>query len=645
MYYVKNQPAIADAVYDQLFARLQALEASYPDLQQANSPTRRVGAEPVSKLKKVRHQAPVLSLEGTLEADQVQSFLKTVGKDDDHNEPQLYLEPKFDGFSVEIVYRQGRFDYGATRGNGEVGEDISHNLRTIGALPLTLQDAEHAPQTLAVRGEVFMPRHGFVELNKQRVERGDKPFANPRNAAAGMMRQLDSRKVAGKPLDIFVYEIISSSAERPASHDQAINMLQRYGLKTSPENQRASSLKQIQRYHEDLAQRRDGLDYEIDGIVVKLDDYRLRAQLGSRDRNPRWALAWKFAPRAEITTLEAITVSVGRTGILTPVALLQPVDVGGVTVSRATLHNADEVKRKDVRVGDRVRIIRAGDVIPEIQARLKQPGKKRHPPFTMPRRCPVCGTEVVPEGAYFLCSAGLACQAQLAGHILHYAANDAMDIDHLGEKTVQQLIDAERVHDLADLYRLKVTHLEALEGFAEKSAKQLYDAIQGAKQARLDRFLYALGIRHVGRHVGRQLAAHFGTLEAVTQADQAAIEAIPEIGPEITASVSHFFAEQRNRKVLQRLQKEGIDVQAMPQRRAQPLKGKTFVFTGTLEHYSRTEAKEQVEMLGGRATSSVSGETDYVVVGSDPGSKREDGRNEGVALINEDEFITMTEGG
>lgn len=497
LYYVKDSPEIADAVYDKLFQRLQDLEEAFPGIKTDDSPTRRVGAEPVSRLKKVEHRAPLQSLQATLEADAVRSFLKRAREKAGKQSIRFILEPKFDGLSVEVVYEKGRFGYGATRGNGEVGEDISHNLKTIRTLPLSLRGGP--PESLAVRGEVYMTRKGFTELNKQRLERGEEPFANPRNAAAGLMRQYESRRAAGKPLNVFFYEILAMDGDMPAAHEETLERLGDWGLKTSPLNESASSFKDIERYHSELAEARDDLDYEIDGIVIKVDDHELRDALGSRDRNPRWALAWKFEPREEVTLVEDIVVQVGRTGILTPVALLQPVDVGGVTVSRATLHNEREARRKDIRVGDSVRIIRAGDVIPEVEERVKRPGKKRGEPFAMPARCPVCEAKVVQEGAYHLCTAGLSCPAQLRGRITHYAARDAMDIDHLGTKAAGQLVGRELVKDLADLYALEVQDLESLEGFAERSARQLHDAIQGAKEPRLDRFLYALGIPLVGR--------------------------------------------------------------------------------------------------------------------------------------------------
>ncbi len=642
LYYVKDAPKIADAVYDKLFQRLQDLEETFPEIKTDDSPTQRVGAEPVSQLKNIRHKAPLQSLQATLEADAVRAFLKSARDRANGQSIRFFLEPKFDGLSVEVVYEKGRFQYGTTRGNGEVGEDISHNLKTIRALPLSLQGT--APESLAVRGEVYMTRKGFTQLNKWRVEHGEEPFANPRNAAAGLMRQYESRRAAGKPLSVYFYEILAMDGDMLSCHRETLEQLDDWGLKTSPLNESASAFKQVELYHGRLAEERDDLDYEIDGIVIKVDDHKLREALGSRDRNPRWALAWKFEPREEITLVEDIVVQVGRTGILTPVALLQPVDVGGVTVSRATLHNAGEVARKDIRVGDRVRIIRAGDVIPEVEERVKRPGVKRGEPFAMPKRCPVCDAEVVQEGAYYLCTAGLSCPAQLAGRITHYAARDAMDIDHLGQKAAEQLVERELVKSLADLYALKASDLESLEGFAERSAKQLHDAIQGAKGPRLDRFLYALGIPLVGRRVAGQLADEFRSLKKVMAADKREIQEISGIGPEIAAAAADFFADKSNRKVLERMRKSGMKVKSMPEREKQPLQGKTFVFSGALESFTRDEAKERVEALGARATSAVSGETDYLVLGENPGSKLDEAKERGVRCIDEDEFTEMTDG-
>jgi DNA ligase (NAD+) len=647
LYHVKDRPAISDATYDRLFRRLQDLEGAFPGVRSEDSPTLRVGAEPVSALRKVRHTSPMLSLESVREANEVEAFVKRLEKRLGSANPVLSLEPKFDGLSVELVFESGRFTSGSTRGNGETGEEITHNLRTIAALPLTLRGAETAPDRLGVRAEVFMPLSGFVALNRERVERGEEPFANPRNAAAGLMRQLDPGKVAGRPLDLFCYELLVMEGEEPpASHRELLIRFVDWGLKVCALNRSVEDLDGLRDYHDRLADQRDDLDYEIDGVVIKLDDRTQREALGVRSRSPRWALAWKFAPREEVTTLEEIAVQVGRTGILTPIALLQPVDVGGVTVSRATLHNADEVERKDVRAGDRVRVIRAGDVIPEIAERIPQPGEARAEPFAMPAHCPVCGTEVVREGAYYLCPAGLSCSAQLIGHIKHYAARDALDIAGLGEETARQLVARGLVGDLADLYLLSKEQLAALEGFAEKSATKLHQALRDAREPPLDRFLYALGIRHVGRRIARVLAGAFGRLEAIREAGVEELDAVAEIGPEIAASVAAFFASERNRAVLARMREAGVRVQAMAQA-VQPrtLEGKTFVFTGRLEHYTRDEAKAAVEARGGRATSSVSGETDYVVTGESPGSKRDQAERLGVEILSEQDFQRLLEGG
>jgi len=640
LYYVKNQPTIADAVYDRLFARLLALEETFPSLRSEDSPTRRVGAEPVSELAKVRHTAPMLSLASVLEPRDVQDFLGRVRNQLGSDRPALSLEPKFDGLSVELVFESGHFAGGSTRGDGETGEDISHNLRTIAALPLRLRDPDAAPRRLAVRAEVFMSRSGFIAVNRDRVQRGQEPFANPRNAAAGLMRQLDPSKVAGRPLDLFCYELLQlRGQESPASQSELLARFAAWGLKTCPLNRQAQGLEAVRAYHAELAEQRDDLDYEIDGIVIKLDDRGLRDRLGVRSRSPRWALAWKFAPRDEVTRLEEITVQVGRTGILTPVALLRPVDVGGVTVSRATLHNAEEVRRKDVRAGDRVRVLRAGDVIPEIAERVPEEDRTRAPVFEMPAQCPVCGTEIIRDGAYHICPAGLSCSAQLIGHIKHYAARDALDIAGLGEQTARQLVEQDLVRDLADLYRLSEQDLAGLDGFAAKSAAQLYRAIQDSRSPPLDRFLYALGIRHVGRRIARVIAGAFAGLDEVREAGRAELEEIGEIGPEIADALVSFFASERNRDVLDKMHEAGVRVQAAP-RRAAPrnLQGKTFVFTGRLAHHTRDQAKAAVEARGGRATSSVSGETDYVVIGDAPGAKRDEAERFDVRILDEAGF-------
>ncbi len=638
-YYVKNAPEISDARYDQLFARLKDLEEAFPEYASDESPTTRVGAKPVGELKKVEHRAPMLSLNAALEERAARDFCDFVRGETGEESVLFVLEPKFDGFSVELVYEEGKFKTGATRGDGRTGEDITRNLRTIRSIPLRLLKKEDPPDFLSVRGEVYMPKKGFQELNRRRVERGDAPFANARNAAAGTMRQLDPEHVADKPLDVVVYDVLSAEPQPWTTHWEGLKRLARWGFKTGRHNQKADSINKIKQYHEKRLEQREEFEVDIDGIVIKVDDYGYRESLGVRQRSPRWAMAWKFPPQEEVTILRDIVVQVGRTGMLTPVALLEPVDVGGVTVSRATLHNADEVREKDLRVGDRVRIERAGDVIPEVVERVKQPGKKREKPFSMPHECPVCHADVYREGAYFFCSGGLKCIAQLASGIAHYASRDALDIEGLGGKTAEDMVRKDLVEDISDLYRLSRKDLRKLDGFAEKSARKLHDAISKARKPELQRFLFGLGIRHVGERMAGILAEAFGSLNKIRKAHRKDFLKIPEIGPEIAESVSRFFAQKANVRVLDSLADAGVSVQdASTGKASKSLDGVTVVFTGELEGYTRKEAEDAVERRGGRATASVSGETDYVVAGRNPGKKYEQARERNCSILDEEAF-------
>jgi DNA ligase (NAD+) len=645
LYYVKNQPDISDTAYDKLFKRLQQLEEAFPEFQSDYSPTRKIGAAPVDKLKKVKHTAAMLSLNAVLEEKEVCALHDFIQRNAEKNEISYVAEPKFDGLSVEIVYEKMHFKFGATRGDGQSGEDISENIKTIGAVPLNLhkEGSRDIPIFLAVRGEVFLPKDAFQEMNKARIKRGETPFANPRNAAAGTIRQLDSKKVADKPLDIFFYEILKmEGGEEFTSHWEVLQQLPKWGLKTSNDNRKCKSFREVEKYREKLRQKRDELDYEIDGIVIKVDDYDLQEKLGTRQRSPRWALAWKFPPRKEITIMDDIVVQVGRTGMLTPVALLQPVDVGGVTVSRATLHNEDEVHEKDLRPGDKVRIARAGDVIPEVLERIKEPGKKRGEEFIMPKQCPVCGSDVFKEGAYYFCSAALSCEAQLIGRILHYASRNAMNIDGLGEKIIKKLVDRDMVKDIADLYHLSVEDLKKLEGLAQKSAENLYASIQEEKEVRLDRFLYAIGIRHVGQHIAMVLAREYYSLENIMEAKVEDLLNIQEIGPQIANSIYHYFRQEANQKVIDRL--KGASIKPKPVKTIEkefPLEGIKFVFTGSLDEFTRDEASQGVYDLGGRVVSSVSGETDYLVAGKKPGSKLDQAKEHNVQILDEQKFKNM----
>jgi DNA ligase (NAD+) len=550
LYYVKNQPVVSDAIYDRLLQRLQQLEEAYPEFQTDESPTRRVGARPVSRLAKVRHQAQMLSLNAVLDENEVRDFLYLV-RQNSANDVTYVSEPKFDGVSVEVVYENGIFRYGATRGDGDTGEDISANLRTIYSIPLRLQRADGLPHLLAVRGEVFMLKNGFHKLNKELVAKGEEPFANPRNATAGLLRQLNPAMVADRPLEVRFYDILRSEGHDSSSHWDVLQQFGHWGLKVDPESKRCSSFEDVKNNYQALLGKRDELNYEIDGMVVKVDDIKLRNKLGTRQRSPRWALAWKFPPREEISRIKDIMVQVGRTGILTPVALLEPVDVAGVTISRATLHNEAEVHRKDIRKGDSVRVARAGDVIPEVVERIREPEKKRGKQFAMPSHCPVCGATVRKEGAHYRCPAGLSCPAQLVGHIVHYASRQAMNIEGLSEKTAKQLVEKDLVKDISDLYRLSVADLLTLEGFAQKSATRLYSAIQSSKNARLGHFIYALGIQHVGQHAAEILARRFPNFAAMQKAKREELKKIPGVGPKMAASVEHFFSQ--NKEILNQL--------------------------------------------------------------------------------------------
>lgn len=642
-YYVENDPAISDAAYDRLFRRLVALEEAFPAIETADSPTRRVGGEPLEELPSAEHAAPMLSLNAVLEPEKVDDFDRFVRKKAGGQRISYVLEPKFDGLSVELVYEQGHFVRGVTRGDGRTGDEITQNLRTIRTLPLKLHTTVSWPGLLSVRAEVFMRRAGFQQLNAERVSRGEKPFATPRNAAAGTLRQLDPAAVHHRPLDLVVYEILVSDMAAFDCHWDMRQALPEWGLPVDDLSRRVGGPEAIGPFHDDLSEKREEMAYDIDGIVIKVDDYGLRKTLGRRDRSPRWALAWKFPPQKEVTRLEQIVVQVGRTGILTPVALLRPVDVGGVTVTRASLHNADEVAEKDVRPGDTVRIARAGDVIPEVVARIPQPGKPRSAPFEMPDACPACGADILRDGAYHRCPAGLSCRAQQIGRLVHYASRDGLDIAGLGEKTAALLVRKGLVATVADLYHLTPETLESLEGFAERSAHQLRDAIQKTRSPDLDRFLYALGIPHVGRHLAGVLARYFGDLNSLMSAEVETLAAVEDVGPKTAKAIAGFFQRSENRAVLRQLREAGVSPQSMQTSGASgPLAEKTFVFTGHLESLTRQEAKRRVERLGGRTTSAVSGETDYLVQGAAPGdAKLADAEANDVLVIDESAFREM----
>jgi DNA ligase (NAD+) len=593
----------------------------------------------------------MLSLDSITDRADVLAFDTRVKRDLKLPAVAYTVEPKYDGLSVELVYEAGTFVRGATRGDGMTGEEVTVNLRTIRSLPLQLQDTMMVPAHLVLRAEAYMRLDDFQHLNRRITERGEEPFANPRNAASGALRQLDSRITAGRPLVITCYDIMAVSGQPFQSHWAELEALSSWGLPVPVHRRQCGSIEEVIAFHAEIDALRESLPYEIDGIVVKIDDRRRQEQLGTKSRSPRWAIAFKFAPRKEITQIQDIAVSVGRTGTLTPLALLKPVEVGGVTISRATLHNADEVARKDIRVGDTVKVERAGDVIPAIAERVPVLDEHRNEPFRMPDHCPICGSAVAREGAYYYCTGQTVCMAQIKGAIEHFASKAALNIDGLGKKTVAQLVDRGLVKNLADLYALTKEQLLMLEGFADRSAGLLLGSIERSKHVPFDRFLMGLGIRQVGQHIARLLARHFGQLEPLMAADRDRLEQVREIGPEIAGSLESFFQEERNREVIGQLLDHGMEIIPVPEAGKGEsagnslIRSKSFVFTGGLSGYSRDEAARLVEEQGGIVTSGVSKKTSYVVAGADPGSKLDQARKFGIKVLSEAEFTDLLKPG
>jgi DNA ligase (NAD+) len=641
LYYVKDRPEISDEEYDRLFDALKRLENQFPDLTTPDSPTQRVGAKPAQEFRIVEHAAPMLSLEATREEDDVRRFDERMRKSLNAKVRYL-LEEKFDGASLELVYESGILTRAVTRGDGRQGEEVTENVKTIRSVPLRLRgETRKAPKLLALRAEVMMKISAFEALNRKLLESGNEPFANPRNAAAGSLRQLDPRITAERHLEAVAYEVLAVEGMRFSTDFQALKALEEWRLPTPRRIFAVSTVNEIGKRHAQLAEERDRLPYEIDGMVIKLDDLDARVKFGATAHHPRWAIAYKFAPRGNQTRIEQIAIQVGRTGVLTPVALMRPVEVGGVTISRATLHNREEVQRKDLRIGDWVRIQRAGDVIPEVVERIAEPAHKREPPFKMPSKCPACGSPVVERGPYTICPNRFACPAQLKGRIKHFASKGGLDIERLGEQTVSALIDRGLLSNLADLFRLNKNDLLRLEGFAERSAAKLVDAIQKGRRVELGRFLYALGVPEVGAAVARDLAQHFRSLEKFRAASREELEKVSGIGPSMSEAIYEFLGNKRNQQAIDALLEAGVGIIEAKKTKKQPLSGKTFVFTGSLDRFSRSEAQKLVESLGGQATSSVSGQTDYVVVGSEPGKKLDQAQAEGLKMLSENRFVDL----
>lgn len=638
-YYVLNQPLISDAEYDKLFRELLELERQYPELVTPDSPTQRVGAPPAEEFAPVEHAIPMLSLANCFDDEELEEWDDRVRRMLGGEPVEYVCEPKLDGLSVELVYVDGVFTVGSTRGDGRVGEDVTRNLRTIKQVPLRLFPLNgKVPKLLEARGEVYMEKEAFRRLNEERERAGEPLFANPRNAAAGSLRQLDPNVTASRPLKIFFYAMGRAEGIEIRSQVELLTTFPKLGLPVNPLWKLCKTLDEVKAFYRELLAMRHELPYEADGMVVKVNDFAQREILGEVSRAPRWAIAYKFPAEEATTRVLDIVVQVGRTGALTPVAILEPVEVSGATVSRATLHNEDEIRRKDIRIGDWVIVRRAGEVIPEVVKSIPERRTGAEKEFKMPERCPACGGPVVrPPGEVAYRCENLSCPARIKESIRHFASRRAMDIEGLGEKLVDKLVETGLVRKLSDIYRLKKEDLVNLERMGEKSAQNLLEQIERSKNAGLARLIFALGIRYVGEHLAEVLAEHFPSLEALSNATYEELIGIPEIGPRIAQSIVDFFRNEENRKLIQELKELGVKTEAEKPKEG-PLSGKTFVFTGALSAFTREEARRLVESLGGRVASSVSRKVDYVVVGTDPGEKLRKAQELGITILTEEEF-------
>jgi DNA ligase (NAD+) len=641
-YYVLDDPIISDAEYDRLFRQLRDIERAYPELRTPDSPTQQVGGPVRDELGTVDHPTPMLSLKAAYEADDIRSFDETCRDELGRSTVEYTAEPKFDGIAVELIYEDGILVEASTRGDGTTGEEITANVKTITSVPLRLRDHKRpVPERLVVRGEAYMRKDEFNAFNRQREEDGKKPFANPRNAAAGSLRQLDSNVTARRPLHVYFFEVPPGEGPSFDTHAEALSALPDWGLRVSHEYiWRCDGIEEALAHYESLAAERDDLPYEMDGVVIKVNDRAAHDTLGVRDRDPRWAIAYKFPPRQATTAIDDIYVQVGRTGRITPVAELEPVEVAGVEVSRASLHNQNEIDRKDIRIGDAVLIERAGDVIPQVVKVIEDERDGSEEPYHIPETCPVCGAEVVlsDDKKQAFCTGGMTCPAQLRERLKHYASRDATDIEGLGDKRAEQLVDTGLIERLSDLYTIDKEDLLALDRYADKSAQNLLDEIEASLEEDLDRFLYALGIPLVGTATARQLARRFPTLDALMDASDEQLQEIEDIGPEVAQSIAAFFEDADNRQVIDEIRAAGLTLTNPYAETEHPLEGLTFVFTGSLDDWTRSEVQRFVEQHGANATSSVSGNTDYVVAGPGAGQKRNDAEDLGVPVLDEDDF-------
>ncbi|MCH8980447.1 NAD-dependent DNA ligase LigA [candidate division KSB1 bacterium] len=645
-YYVLDDPEISDSKYDRLYRELQDLEEQSPELVTPDSPTQRVGAPPLEGFVSVTHAVPMLSLDNAFGNDELREFDDRMKRLLNRTEDIEYIvEPKIDGVAVELVYEGGLFTLGSTRGDGFVGENVTLNLKTIKSIPIRLrQNNSSMPERLDVRGEVYYPNSGFMKMNKEREAKGEPTYANPRNTAAGTLRQLDSKITAARPLNIFIHSFGQAVGCEFSSHSEALETFKAWGFRVNPHITVCKNIEEVIKSCEKIAVLRDDLDYEIDGAVIKVNNMAMQAQAGMRTRSPRWATSLKFEAKQETTQILDIVPQVGRTGALTPVAHLKPVKIAGVEVRRATLHNQDEIDRKDVRIGDWVVVQRAGDVIPEVVKVIVSKRTGAEKKFKIPKKCPICGSHVrrIDGEAVHRCQ-NLSCPAQLKEGVRHFASKGAMDIEGLGEKLVDQLVEKGLVKNVADFYSLTKEQLAGLERMAEKSAQNIIDALEASKNTDLSRLLYAFGIRFVGEHVSRVLAKEFKTFENLKKASKERLQSVYEIGPQVAESVYQFFNEEHNLETINRLLKSGVRIKKVESAAENKFADRTFVFTGALQMFTRDDAERLVERLGGRAASSVSRNTSFVVVGENAGSKAQKARDLDVAVLTEAEFKKMVD--
>lgn len=644
-YHVLAQPAIPDAAFDQLFKELKELEEKYPELITEDSPTQRVGNMPLKEFNQVKHEIPMLSLDNVFDQTEFEAFLQRIYQRLKISEPiEFTAEPKFDGVAISLIYHEGVLVRGATRGDGMTGEDVTLNMRTIPTVPLKLR-GEEIPKVLEVRGEVYMPKALFLKFNDQAKKRDEKLFVNPRNAASGSLRQLDPKITAARPLAFYAYQVgLLEGYPMLETHYEMVQQIRNWGFPVSDLLKIVKGVPACETYYQKILQKRESLPLEIDGVVYKVNSFRLQRELGFVSRAPRWAVAYKFPAQEKITTVRAIEFNVGRTGAVTPIARLEPVFVGGATVSNATLHNFDELYRKDIRVGDTVIVRRAGDVIPEIVGSIKEQRPRATKIVKIPQYCPICNAEVIkPEGeAVARCTGGLYCSAQLKESAKHFAARRAMDIEGLGEKLIELLVDEKILNDVTDIYCLDHKTLAELPRMGDKSAENILKAITNSKHTTLERFLYALGIRDVGEATSRALTQYFGSIEKIKDASMDELQLVPDIGPIVAANIHAFFQQKHNLELIKKLQTYGVEwPQLKVSAKKQTLAGKTFVLTGTLLTLSRDEAKEKLLALGASVAGSVSKKTNYVVVGDNPGSKLTKAQELGIEVLDEDQLMQL----